>query len=260
MIDQIVNFLRNLTRFNQAVESLAVDVIASYTPWLAPAIPAYMTWQHMVSILNFPWWMGVIGALIVEFLGLSAIQTVFQFIDFNQVKRERDGSAPVAAAVLTGAFYLAVVLIVNTMLDNTPTIERVARGLLSTLSVPAGVILAVRAGQAKRLAGIDQERQERREARRVQVSATRASTQDAQVARNFTQGFDWRALPQEEREQVGRLTTRGVMKAYPGLPLRTAQAWKLYAQDNHNGHHLEESILENERMLADGNNHHDTQN
>ena len=56
MINRIVKTLHELLRLNRATESLIIDVIASYSPWLAPLVPAYMTYQHMTGLLDFPRW------------------------------------------------------------------------------------------------------------------------------------------------------------------------------------------------------------
>lgn len=52
--DRAVHFLQNWKRFVNAVESLLIDVIAATSPWLAPLLPAYMTWYGMYTEMQFP--------------------------------------------------------------------------------------------------------------------------------------------------------------------------------------------------------------
>jgi hypothetical protein len=169
MIKRIVQLLEALLLLNRATENLLIDVVSSFSPWLAPLTPAYMTYRHMVENLAFPGWAALAAALSVETLGLSSIQTAVWFWQWNDSSGKTTPRAPVMLAVVTGAFYLTTVLVVNAMLDNSPMIYRIAKALLSSLSVCAGVILALRAGHARRIAETDQARLQRREERRTQA-------------------------------------------------------------------------------------------
>ena len=88
MIDRIVFFLRSWLRLIRATEAVLIDAIAATAPWLAPLIPAFMTWQSMTSRLDFPAWVAMAGALVVESLGLSAVHTSFQLWDYNDSRRQ----------------------------------------------------------------------------------------------------------------------------------------------------------------------------
>ena len=167
MICQIVKSLESLVKLNRATENLLIDVVASYSPWVAPVVPALMTYQNMINHLGFPIWAAWAAAICVETLGLSSIQTAVSFWQWNDAKQKADPKAPVLLAVLTGGFYLLTVLTVNAMLDNAPGVYRLAKALLSSLSVCAGVILALRAGHARRMAETEQVRLERKAERQV---------------------------------------------------------------------------------------------
>jgi hypothetical protein len=173
VIQRIVTMLEGLLKLNRATENLLIDIVASYSPWIAPVVPAYMTYQNMTTHLAFPSWAGLAAAVCVETLGLSSIQTSVSFWQWNDSKLKTDPKAPVVLAILTGSFYLATVLTVNAMLDNAPGIYRLAKALLSSLSVCAGVILALRAGHAGRMTETEQARQERK-AERATIRAEKA--------------------------------------------------------------------------------------
>ena len=170
MIARIVTMLEGLLKLNRATENLLIDIVASYSPWVAPLIPAFMTFQNMTTHLAFPRLAGLAAAVCVETLGLSSIQTTVSFWNWNDSKLKADPKAPVFLAILTGGFYLFTVLTVNAMLDDTSGVYRLAKALLSSLSVCAGVILALRAGHARRISETERVRQERK----IERSAIRA--------------------------------------------------------------------------------------
>ena len=127
----------------------------------------------MTTRLGFPVWASLAAALCVETLGLSR---------FKQRYLSGSGMTPGARQMqkprycwryMTGGFYLLTVLTVNAMLDNSPAIYRLAKALLSSLSVCAGVILALRAGHARRMSEAEQARQERK-AERAAMRAVKA--------------------------------------------------------------------------------------
>ena len=174
MITRIVTMLDGLLKLNRATENLLIDIIASYSPWVAPLVPAYMICQNMVTHLAFPVLAGLAAAVCVETLGLSSIQTAVSFWNWNDSKLKADPKAPVLLAILTGGFYLLTVLTVNAMLDDTSGVYRLAKALLSSLSVCAGVILALRAGHARRISETEHVHQERK-AERVAIRAEKAA-------------------------------------------------------------------------------------
>ena len=149
MISRITKFLEGLLRLNRAAEGLLIDIIAGFSPWLAPIVPAFMTFRSMTGLLGFPVWIAWAAAICVEFLGLAAVRTALEFWQWNDDKHKTDPRAPVFLAIIAGSFYLAVVLTVNVTLDNSPGLFRLAKALLSSLSVCAGLILALRAGHAR---------------------------------------------------------------------------------------------------------------
>jgi predicted transcriptional regulator len=113
----------------------------------------------MSQFLHFPAWLAVAMALVIELLGLATINTVFQFWTHNQDARKSDPKSPVYLAVITSIYYLAVVLTVNTMLDSDPPVYKLAKGLLSTISVVGGVTIALRAAHSRRVREAQEERE-----------------------------------------------------------------------------------------------------
>ena len=161
---KVISALTGWRDMTRALEALLVDNLAATSPWLAPVIPAYIGWRNMTTRLDFPNWVALVGALVIETLGLATVHTVFTLWDYNDGKRKIDQRAPVWVAVLIAAMYIVVVLTVNVLLDQgiRPPIEQVAQALLSLLSVVGSVTLAIRANHARRLAEIATEKEERR--------------------------------------------------------------------------------------------------
>ncbi len=237
MINKIVNILNSWLRLIRAVESVLIDVIAATAPWLAPLIPAYMVYNNLLTVLQFPSWVALAGAGVVELLGLSAVYTSFQLWQYNDSRRQTDQAAPTRIAITMALAYLAIVLTVNVLLDEAPTIQRLAKALMSCLSIIAAVILAIRSQHGRRLAAAETAKQERKEERA-------AKRKEAENNRNLPETYsstDWRNLPQEDRQIIKAMTTAQVMTAYH-VTERTALNWRHNA--NANGH-----TPDNERIL-----------
>jgi len=169
-----VQFLEGVGEFVRAVEWVLIDTISLVTPWLAPVLPASIAYNHMIDILGLPRWVALAGAVVVEALGLSVVNTTFQFMDHNRTKRKTDPRAPVFIAILAAGYYLATVLLVNAMLSNASNLHRLAIAMLSSLSVCAAVVIAIRAGHTRRTKEIeraDQERKQQRHERKQQREA-----------------------------------------------------------------------------------------
>lgn len=233
-VDRAVHFLRQWRRLFQATEALLVDNISATAPWLAPVPSAYMMYHSMNAALDFPAWAAFVGGAVVELLGLSAVTTVIGLWEYNEHARQRDQRAPVVLALITAGFYLAVVLTVNALLDPGEPIARLSKGLISCLSVVAGVILALRSGQAKRTQAIEDERAERRAARMAQVGARYPQeAQVAEVAEVAEKLRDWRQLSPGERARIAGMTPAQIRSVYPGLPERTSEAWAARGRNGH---------------------------
>lgn len=124
----------------QVSERMLIDNVAATVPWLAPLSPAYMIWDNAQKLLAWPVQMAWIVAAAVEGLGLSVISTAFMLW--------KEKRSTVWVAIVTAVFYFMVVIVVNVGLElGTPI--WIAKALLSLLSVPAVVTMALRAGNAQ---------------------------------------------------------------------------------------------------------------
>jgi hypothetical protein len=258
-VERARRWLQGAQAFSRALEETLVDVIAAYTPWLAPLIPAAIGYGNVRKGLEFDPWLALVYALVVEFLGLATVTTTLQFRAWNQEQAEK---APFWLAIGTALFYLLVTLTVNVFLDGGTIVQKVVKGLVSTFSVAGAITLAMRAEQAKRVAELaakdakaadEQSEAEERawkhkteeaeQRRKFQLEklklATQVSEKTAQVAESsvkvsaypetFGKWRRWPEVPDEQRRRIATMTFDQVMEQF-GVEERTAYHWIEYAQ------------------------------
>jgi len=128
------------------VEVSVVNTVSIIAPWLAPLIPAYLTHKHSQSFLSFSTGMAWVSACVVELLGFSTVSTVVSFWKHNQKYKDKKNHSPLWLAVGAFTYYLLVVLAVNVLLsiEYYSTRALIAITLLTTLSLPAAVTIAIR--------------------------------------------------------------------------------------------------------------------
>lgn len=181
-MDYKTGFEKFMDRWRNMIEvseRTLVDNIAATVPWFAPSAPAYMIWHNIVAVLRWPEPIAWLVALAVEGLGLAVVSTAFRLW--------RAGASSFKVAVATVIFYLTVVIVVNVGFDlGWP--HWIAKGLLSLLSIPGAVTLALRS----------QFRQD--DARQMALSARQ---EQAQVQAEEKQKQE--ALAAEEREHRRKL-------------------------------------------------------
>lgn len=147
----IISWLEGLLALSHAFERLLVDVVVGYVPLFAPIIPASLAFDNLLNVLSMGFCVSLIGAAVVEFLGLGTVATVMLFADYNASRNEGDPKAPVWVAGFVAVFYLIVVLTVNVLLDDSPTIERVAKLLMSSLGVAGALTITLRGAHTRRV-------------------------------------------------------------------------------------------------------------
>jgi hypothetical protein len=150
----MMNFFDKLNDSIRDTESSVVNLVSAVAPWLAPLAPAYMTFQHAVGVLNFPLWIAWPIAIVVEIMGFSALSTFMEFWFFNRRNPAGYKKAPIEAVVGAFAVYLLTIVSSNVLLDafdNSKPIVITVRAMLAIQTVPAAVIVIVRAGHREML-------------------------------------------------------------------------------------------------------------
>lgn len=139
-------------------EHKIVNFIAAVSPWSAPAIPTYFTIHNALTYLLYGTssdrWFVWILAIALEFVGLAAVHTVLEFWTWNKRHVGNGEQAPVAVAIISAVVYITIVLVVNVALELYPASRYApifARGTLSLLSIPAALIVGIRAQHIRRV-------------------------------------------------------------------------------------------------------------
>ena len=236
MVDKIVSALQAWQRLTRAVESLLIDNIAATLPYLTPILPSFLMYHNLAEVLGFPHFIALIGAVITEGLGLASIATAYMLWDYGDSKKTGHRNSPFLVAASMTLLYLLVVILVNSLLDAGSFLVKLAKLLLTLLTVVSGVILAIRSQHARRLAEAEQLKAERKASRQNAQLASNLqqvvanSTEVAQILLK-PQKRDWRLLTAEERALVATMSAYDIQQHFR-IPARTASEWRRRARDN----------------------------
>lgn len=288
-VDGVVAGLQGWRRVTDALNESLVPNVAATAPWLAPILPGYMVFDGLWRVLDVWFPVAVIGGLTVEFVGVAVIATTVELWQYNQARKAASqrqtkpkkgkkaqaaskglrGLAPAGLAMGMGLVYFATVLVVNVLLDGGGAVEKVAKGLLSSLTIVAAVTLALRWQHGNLLAEKQIDKEERRKARvarellkeRAQVAEGRANSlkDGAQVAgriETFGKWRRWNDLPEPERLKVANLALAGMqtgkenwrgivmteLRNLYGAEERTAYQWIGYAERDYSTLFTKEEI------------------
>lgn len=161
------DFFDRLNVWIRGVESSIVNLMSSIAPWLAPIIPAYMTYSHATGVLEFPIVVAVPAALVVEILGFSAVSTFLAFWFYNRRTVAGTKRAPIEVVIIAFVFYLALIVTSNVLLDASKGTEWsnwavvAVRALYTLQTIPAALIVAVRTQHRELLSELSKERSEK---------------------------------------------------------------------------------------------------
>lgn len=191
----------------RTIERKLTDLVARVAPWLAPLPTAYLTGRATVAHLHWPVWLGGAAGLIIESLGLAAVNTALELYEYNQTRRKTDPAAPFWLAALLAGVYFAAVTGLTVLLDTRPAWSVYAPLVFPLLSMAGATALALRSDHARRLETIAQERADRLAAR----SAARAGD------RSGTGQGDRSVTGQEGRSVTGREAGQDPGQLTPGL-------------------------------------------
>lgn len=228
-------FFDKLNEWIRDTENSIVNFLSAFAPWLAPIIPAYMTYQHASNTLEFPIYIAIPAALVVEILGFSAVSTYLSFWFYNRRNKAESKRAPLSLVIIAFAFYLTLIVFSNVLLDSFPG-ERWAevsvRALFTLQTIPAAMLVSVRTQHRELLSEISREKREVSE-RRQNVSESYGEP-DRKVSESFPK--DWRRLrPTLSEQDVANLANlssdqiKGIARKY-GVEERTVTNWRAYAR------------------------------
>ena len=160
-----MNFFDRLVEKMDKGELSFVTAVSKIIPLLVPLIPAYVSYQHVISELQFNEFFAFAYGAVVEGLGYAAIYKAVQFWEENRHYTKATNKLPIWLPIAIYIIYMIVILSVNVMLDAVEGVQMHkvwATGLISVLSLPAGLLLAISALHTERMEQKRTEREERR--------------------------------------------------------------------------------------------------
>ena len=199
-------------------ESSVLNFLSAIAPWGAPIIPASMAYGGMTNRLNFYPVIALIGAIVIEILGLATVSTAVTFWQHNRRQKADYKRMPVIVPAGMYLCYLVIVITTNVLLE-LPTdnyIPLIARALLTLLSIPAGVTVAIRTQHTELLKEIASGKIEKVAGKLPEIAVIKRQ--------------DWRNLPNEDRQLVAGMKAVDIMRKY-GIPERTASNWRKAARN-----------------------------
>jgi len=230
-----MNFFERANQWIYNVENSLVNLLSAIAPWLAPVVPMQITVEHMIGYLHFARPVAWLTGAVVEILGLAAVSTILRLWRHNQIMRAEKNRQPLWLPIFVYCFYLTVILAVIALPEFAKTerdwIAVAVKILLSLLSVPAAITLAIRAQNTE----IAQEVTGKKTGNKPERSAAtseKVAGKLPEVAEDVTgQVADWRKLPHEDRALIGGMSTGEIMELYQ-IPERTARNWRAKAGQN----------------------------
>lgn len=156
----LLNFVFRLLAdlFNDAEKSFQ-DFLMAIVPYAVPIIPAYMTVDHVRKYMDFPAWVAYTAGFVVEAFGITSITTAIKFYYHNRKYKTGENKAPFLPALLSYLTYVLIVVVTNIVLEivagtrNGMVIFSIS--LFTLLSVPSGVLIAIRTQYSQVLESIE---------------------------------------------------------------------------------------------------------
>lgn len=238
LFDRLNNWVNN-------TEGSLVNFLTAFAPWLAPLIPAYMTYNHMIEFLHFDAWLAWVLAGVVEILGFGTVSTGLDFWFYNRRNKAKAKEAPFTLIIVSFVFYLSLIVMSNVIIDwakefGSPVQQSwsiiIVRFLLTLQTLPAALIVATRTGHRDLLREIRQEKLEREQAK-VSESFTKVSESSPSGDGTFTKVSDWRklrpTLSEEDLYNLAYLSPADVRATADkfGVTERTVENWRGYARE-----------------------------
>jgi len=193
-------------------------------------------------------------------LGVSTVNTALTFWRYNQEKRLSDPEAPTWLAISAAATYLTVVVVVNVLLDPADWMAKIAKFLLSILSIVGAITLGLRSQHGQRMETIRKDKAEKKAARQASGKLP-VSAGDHRKGSGGGSGESgpvykaWPEIPESEWPWIAQASAAEIVKKYRlhgKDPERTGRNWRTYALE----HIIQETSAEpdeqSEPIVLDG--------
>jgi hypothetical protein len=133
-------------------ERALTDAVCRVSPWLAPLPTAYLTYLRTMEHLDWPWPVSLAAGLVVEGVGLAAVNTALEFREHNRGLKDGDKrTAPFAAAAGIAVIYFTSVIGLTVILDTVATVAQYAPLVFPVLSICGAMLIATRKDHGQRV-------------------------------------------------------------------------------------------------------------
>ena len=221
------DFFDRLNDWIRDTENSIVNFLSAFAPWLAPLIPAYMTYQHAVETLEFPPLFAFTAGVVVEILGFTAVSTYLSFWFYNRRNPAESKRAPIVLVIIAFSFYLVLIVFSNVLLDTFPGqvwAEIAVRALYTLQTIPAAMLVSVRTQHRELLSQIAKERAESK----TKLSESKAKETDplSETFGNFPK--DMRQMTYEQGVLIVKIPPSHKRKVADiiGVTERTIENWQ----------------------------------
>lgn len=206
--------------FFDFLSSVVGNFSSNIVPLLAGVLPAYLTWKHIVGVLDFPSWVGWAGAGVIEFIGLGAGNELMKVWNHNRAYKDEKNHMPMLAPFLTAFWYISIMIAFNVILEAWPESvfwKIVSIALFATLAVPSYALIAGKTLRMEWKAERSQARAERvSEHQRTNSERTEGGNKRTNERTNERQRTNEQfAVRQKIQEFVGRV--RANERRTPGV-------------------------------------------
>lgn len=184
---------RFLTRQIRNTEHTVMTFIAAVIPWLVPLIPAYLTGYHVITELRLPEWTGWVIGAVVEGLGLASMSKIVAFWENNRRYKKDTNKMPITVPAFTYIWYLAVVIVVNVLLEKESGASALriwTIAILASLSVPTAALIAVTSIWTERI--LTKEAEKAAGNSETYSESSESTVKSKEVSESFPK--DWRKL------------------------------------------------------------------
>jgi len=138
------------------IEATLTDFVARTAPWITPFPVAFLSATSTSKHFEWPLEVGFVVGVIVETVGLAAINTTLDFWSHNRAIRERKTyaakwTAPTVVPLLASLAYFIVTTVLVVVLEIAPDWSQFAKILLVFLSAVGMITIAMRRSQRNRI-------------------------------------------------------------------------------------------------------------
>lgn len=164
--------------------SVFVDRVALALPPGASLVPAMMTFHNVQARLGYGVPEAFIAGAFVEGMGFVTVTTALDIYEMNQAEADpaRRQVGQFWVAVGGTVFYLVVVIALNALMDDGDALKKVTLGMLSSLSIVGGLMIALRKNMAKRQAENEQAKLDEQAAQERQKAEEKEEKERLEIA------------------------------------------------------------------------------